>query len=174
MNDKFIYIKKSELKDLRKELWLKNDKKCPILGIEIDFDKTVIDHIHKRKDEEISENKGVIRDCIEYRTNALEGKFINAFKRYFGSDESKHPISFVQFLRNLADYIEKGALIKDGKYLVHPTEVPKEKKLSKRVFNKIAKLYKEEFPNRKELEYPKSGKITKQIRELAKKYGIEL
>jgi hypothetical protein len=42
------------------------------------------------------------------------------------------------------------------------------------VFNKIAKLYAEEYPKRKELTYPKSNKPTKQIKLLAEYYDIEL
>lgn len=58
----------------------------------------------------------------------------------------------------LADYLEK----------------PKPKKLGKRLFNKIAKLYKEEYSNRKPLEYPKSGKLTKKITELADRYNLTI
>ena len=71
-------------------------------------------------------------------------------------------------LRKLADYLEQNPT-----NLIHPRELPKAKKLGKRKFQKIAKAYAEEFPKRKPLEYPKTGKITKKIQELADKYGLE-
>ena len=168
-------MSQKDIKVLKEKLWLENDKICPLLGIEIDLEKMVLDHIHKLKSEDASEQKGTIRNAIEFRANAIEGKITNNWKRYFGADETKHPIDLPTFLRNLADYLEKGAYQDaEGNYYIHPKEVKKEPKLSKRIFNKIAKLYKEEYPKRKPLEYPKSKKITKQIKELAEKYNIDL
>ena len=63
---------------------------------------------------------------------------------------------YLYFWGELADYLEK----------------PKPKKLGKRLFNKIAKLYKEEYPNRKPLEYPKSGKLTKKFTDLVNGYNL--
>lgn len=170
-----IQLKTKDIKDTKEKLWISNGNRCPLLGIELPLDKMVLDHIHKLKSEEPSEQKGTIRNALEFRANAMEGKISNNWKRYFGADDSKHPISLPDFLRNLADYLESGAYqCEEGNFYIHPSEEPKVKKLGKREFNKILKEYKIEFPTKKPLEYPKSGKPTKQIIELAEKYGITL
>jgi len=167
----FIYLKQKDLKQLREQIWLENNKICPLLNIEIPLNKAVVDHIHKLKNEEISEQKGTIRNVIEFRANAIEGKITNIWKRYFGSDESKHPISLPQFLRNLADYLEKGAYQKDGKYYVHPTEI-KNEKISKRQYNKLKKAYEQSNKKKKFPEFPKTGKLTKPLEKLFKEFEI--
>ena len=177
-----IQMQNKDIKPLKEKLWEENDKKCPLLGIEVSLDKMVLDHIHKLKSEDLSIDKGTIRNALEFRANALEGKITNNWKRYFGSDESKHPISLPNFLRNLADYLEKGAYIEGDKAYIHPSEKKKEPNLSKKNYNKAKKLYNaEEFvPKRKNQkkkpmpEYPKSGKATKIIKEIFSKYNIEL
>lgn len=168
---KFKEMKQPEIKVLKEKIWEANDKKCPILNIEVPLEKMVLDHIHKLKNEEYSETKGVIRTALEFRVNAFFGKMENAFKRYGLEKE----YNLAEILRNAADYFDEGAYqCEEGFYYVHPNEVPKVKKLGKREFNKILKQYKIDFPTKKPLEYPKSGKPTKQIIELAEKYGIEL
>jgi hypothetical protein len=175
-------MKASEVKSLKEKLWLKNNKKCPLLEVEVELDKMALDHIHKLVSEEASDQKGTIRNAIEFRANALEGKITNNWKRYFGADESKHPIDLPTYLRNLADYLEKGAYCdEDGCYYIHPNERPREKKLSKRNYNKLKKLYEQEefIPVRKNQkkkpmpEYPKSGKMTKALSELFERFEIE-
>lgn len=166
-------MKSKDIKILKEKLHSENGGKCPLLEIEVSSDKMALDHIHKLKSEIPSEQKGTIRNAIEFRANAMEGKITNNWKRYFGADETKHPISLPDYLRNLADYLEKGAYCDDeGNYYVHPTEVPKEPKLGKREFNKIAKLFKERYPKRKPLEYPKSGKWTKLLTELKEEFEV--
>jgi hypothetical protein len=166
-------MKTKDIKILKERLYISNDRKCPILGIEVPIEKMALDHIHKLKSEGPSENKGTVRNAIEFRANALEGKITNNWKRYFGSDESKHPITLPEFLRNLADYLEAGAYVdEEGHYYIHPTEVPAEPKLGKREFTKIAKMYSEKNPTKKPLEYPKSGKWTKQLLELKEEFGV--
>lgn len=172
-------MKQKDIKSLKEKLWLKNGKKCPLLGIEVDLDKMALDHIHKLKSEDPDEQKGTVRNAIEFRANAMEGKIVNNWKRYFGADESKHPISLPDFLRNLADYLEKGAYSdEEGNYYVHPTEVPKDPKVSKRNYNKLkkefekaieeGKIKKKKFP-----EYPKSGKLTAPLKKLFEEFKIE-
>jgi len=177
---KFIEMKSKDIKPLKEKLWLSNNKKCPLLGIDVELDKMALDHIHKLVAEPYSEQKGTIRDAIEFRANAMEGKITNNWQRYFGADKSKHPISLPEYLRNLADYLEKGAYSESGEnevYYVHPNEVPKPKKVSKRNYNKLKKLYlidlKEGNVRKKFPEYPKSSKLTKDLRFLFEKYDIE-
>ena len=167
-------MKSKDIKILKEKLHEENNGICPLLGIEIPSDKMALDHIHKLKSEAPSEQKGTIRNAIEFRANSMEGKITNNWKRYFGADESKHPISLPDFLRNLADYLEDGAYCdSEGNYYVHPNEVPKESKLGKRVFNKISKLYSIKYPQRKPLEFPKLGKWTKQLKELNEEFEID-
>ena len=174
-------MKQKDIKELREKLWIRNNKKCPLLGIDIPLDKCSLDHIHKKKSDKYSENKGTIRNSIEFRSNAIEGKIANAWKRYFGSNEDNHPIELPNFLRNLADYLEEGSYIdEDGFYYIHPSEVPKEPKLSKRNFNKCKKLYNaEEFvPKRKNQKkkvfpnFPKSSKLTVGLKVLFDRFEI--
>lgn len=170
--EKLTQLKQSELKELKRQLHDAQGNICPLLKIKVPLDEMVVDHKHKLKSNPAGPNgDGLVRGAIEFRANAMEGKISNNWKRYYGGDESKHPITLSDYLRNLADFLENPPC--EQKY-IHPSEKPKVKKLGKRVFNKIAKLYAEEYPNRKELTYPKSCKPTKKIKLLAEQYGIEL
>lgn len=170
----FVEMKASEVKPLKEKLWNKNNKKCPLLGIEVPLDKMALDHIHKLKSEDYAEQKGTIRDAIEFRANAMEGKITNNWKRYFGADETKHPISLSDYLRNLADYLERGAYEEEGIYYVHPSEVPKEPIVKKSQYNKLKKEYTLQGRVKKFPEYPKSKKLTKELKALSDEFGIPL
>jgi len=165
---KFIEMKQKDIRILKEKLWLMNDKKCPVLDKEIPLEKMALDHAHKRNDEEYSEFKGTIREALDFRTNAVLGKLENAIKRTGLSNEQDFDIG--TFLRNAADYFDKGAYVdEDGNMYIHPKEVHKEPKVSKRNYNKLKKEYsgKRKFP-----EYPKSGKLTKDLEKLFKDYDI--
>lgn len=167
-------LKQKDIKSMKEKLWEENEKKCPLLGIEVELDKMVLDHIHKLKGEAPSEQKGTIRNALEFRANAMEGKITNNWKRYFGADESNHPIDLPTFLRNLADYLEKGAYqCEEGNYYIHPSEEPKASKVSKRNYNKLAKEYKLSGRKKKFPEFPKSGKLTVALKELFEEFKIE-
>ena len=167
-----LQLNQKDLRPLKEKLHNAQDGICPLLKIKVPLDQMVVDHKHKLKANPAGPNgDGLVRGAIEFRANALEGKITNNWKRYYSADESKHPISLSDYLRNLADYLENPPC--EPKY-IHPSEKPKVKKLGKRVFNKIAKLYKEEYPKRKELQYPKSCKPSKQIKMLAEHYNVEL
>jgi hypothetical protein len=172
--NKLIEMKQKDIKPLKEKLWNLNDYKCPLLGIEIPLDKMVLDHIHKLKSEEPSEQKGTIRNALEFRANAMEGKIVNNWRRYFGADEDQHPISLPDFLRNLADYLETGAYVdEDNNYYIHPSEVEKPKKLSKRNYNKLKKLYDATNRRKKFPDFPKSGKLTVALKVLFEEFNIE-
>lgn len=168
----FKELKTKDIKLLKEKLYSINNGICPLLNVPIKLDETVLDHIHKLKSEEYATNKGTIRNAIEFRANALEGKITNNWKRYFGADESKHPIDLPAFLRNLADYLEAGAYNEDGTYFIHPSEVPKAPKVKKSAYNKMVKLFKAKYPNRKVIEYPKSQKLVKQLAKLFAEFNI--
>jgi len=165
---KLIQLKQNDLKPLKQKLHSAQNNICPLLKIKVPFDQMVVDHKHKLKANPAGPNgDGLVRGAIEFRANALEGKITNNWKRMGLGKYTDLPT----YLRNLADYLENPPC--EQKY-IHPSEKPKVKKLGKRVFNKIAKLYAEEYPKRKELTYPKSNKPTKQIKLLAEHYNIEL
>lgn len=175
----FIEMKQKDIRVLKEKLWLENNKECPILKKPIPLEKCALDHIHKRNDEEYSETKGTIRTHMDFRANAVLGKLENSLKRtglIYMED-----FSIGDFLRNAADYFEAGAYQDDdGNYYVHPNEVPKIPKISKRNYNKLKKLYNDEAftPKRKNQkkkpfpEYPKSAKLSKGLKELFEKFDI--
>jgi len=165
---KLIQLKQNDLKPLKQKLHSAQNNICPLLKIKVPLDQMVVDHKHKLKANPAGPNgDGLVRGAIDRFANALEGKITNNWKRMGLGKYTDLPT----YLRNLADYLENPPC--EQKY-IHPSEKPKVKKLGKRVFNKIAKLYKEDNPKRKELVYPKSNKPTKQIKLLAEHYNIEL
>lgn len=164
-----IQLKTADLKDLRAKWFKEQNNICPILKKVVPFDKTTVDHLHKLKSEEAGiDGKGCCRGAIEFRANAIEGKISNAFKR-LGLDKE---IELPQLLRNLADYLEHNHLEDDVIY-IHPSEKVKEKKLSKKNYNKLAKLYKTSGAKSKFPEFPSSGKLTKPLEKLFTDFNIE-
>lgn len=169
--DNFINMKQSDIIVLKEKIWSDNNFKCPVLNKEVPLNKMVLDHAHKLKSELVDIDKGTIRNSLEFRVNAICGKIENNFKRY-GLDRE---IDLVQFLRNAADYFEKGSYKdEDGNYYVHPNEVSKPKKLkfSKNCYNKLIKKMFQ--ANKKLPDYPKNGVLTKSFEKLFIKYNIEI
>ena len=73
----------------------------------------------------------------------------------------------IEFLKSLILYYSK------PKYdFIHPTEKPAQKILSKKNFNIVAKLYKQKFPKRKLLVYPKSKHLTGNLRKIFDMFEI--
>ena len=168
---KYIEMKASDIRVLKEKIWLQNDKKCPVLNKEIPLEKMALDHAHKTKSEEYSETKGVIRTALDFRANAVLGKLENAIKRT-GLDKDPD-FNIADFLRNAADYFEKGAYIDENDYYyIHPNEVKKDPKISKSNYNKLKKLYTQEKRKAKFPEYPASGKLTKPLEKLFNEFEI--
>ena len=164
----FIEMKQSDIRILKEKIWLMNDKKCPVLGIERPLDKMALDHIHANKSDQYSINKGTIRTSLDFRVNAVLGKLENAIKRT-GLDKEES-FNMGAFLRNAADYFDNEPYHEDNKYFIHPLEVKKDPLVSKKNYNKLKKAYtgKAKFP-----EYPNSRKLTKLLEKLFKEYNIE-
>ena len=162
-----IQLESKEIKSL-KEKWHKEQNNiCPLLKQEFPLDKMVLDHQHKLKAELPDETgKGLCRGAIQFQANALEGKFTNAFKR-LGLDKY---IDMVDFLRNLADYLEHNK-IHEGEHYIHPTEKPRKPILMKSSYNKLVKAIdgKQKVPDYKQ----KRGNLTKALEKLFEKYGVE-
>lgn len=167
MDKTLQFVSRKDFPEIKKKLLEIQGNKCAVSKIDLKLNKeAVIDHQHKLfKDQPLGENgAGLIRGVLDFRVNSWEGKVFNAFRRY---GLHKFNLSLPQMLRALADYLERPKT-----NLVHPSEVPKAKKLGKKVFKQISQQYSLDKPKAKPLEYPKSGKVTKKLEDLAKKYNI--
>jgi len=171
-NMAYIELKTKDIKILKEKLHKQNEGICPLLGVQVPPEQMALDHIHKLKSEDYADDKGTIRNAIEFRANALEGKITNNWKRYYGADTSKHLTDLPTFLRNLADYLEAGAYTEDGDFYIHPSEVPKLPKVKKSSYNKMIKLFKIKYPKKKVPPYPKSKKLTKLMDKLFTEFDI--
>ena len=84
-------------------------------------------------------------------------------------------VSFEIYLRNLSEY-----LTKDHHPILHPSHAPKPRKLQKRSFQELLKLieahnhYAKKYKARKIRIplFPKSGKLTKKLKELYEQFKI--
>ena len=150
-----IYLKRSELKDVKLKLLKQQNYTCPLCGRTIDESNSVVDHLHKKKyDPVVRWGAGCVRKVLCNNCNRAEGKIANLVKRFKLPNE---------YFSNLLNYWSQPCTD-----MVYPTEVPKEPKIGKREFNRLNKLYKEKTG--KELVFPKSGKWTKKLKELREKY----
>jgi hypothetical protein len=167
------YLSQKELTELRKKLYEDNPI-CPILKEERPLEQMALDHIHGSHRSIYPETNKLIRALIDTNINVLIGKIENQWLRMPKEIKEKHKLSDI--LVQIANYIDKHEKVENcrvyGELLGHPTEKPKEKKLSKRLFNKLNKLYMEKYPKRKELLYPKSGKATKEIKRLLEEFEL--
>jgi len=147
-----------QLSLIREHLLKKQKGKCAICDRKAV--RPVVDHHHKKK----VMGSGKIRGVLCATCNTFLARIENNFKRHLIPEKL-----LPECIRHLADYIEQKTT-----NWIHPSEKPKVKKLGKRVFQAIAKAHAEASPKAKKLEYPKSGKPTKRLIELAKKYKIDI
>lgn len=148
----------NKLKEFRKEQYDKQNGICPILKEWVPFEDVVVDHLHGKKTDIAGEgNAHMVRGIIHNYANACEGKFLSRFKR---SGLSKF-ISFPDYLRNLADYLDNPPLFGSG--YVHPEGKPKMKAFGKREFNRVIKYWSQIYPRRKPpiwKDKGRNGKVT--------------
>jgi len=137
---------------------------CPLCGNTVV--RPVLDHQHKQRKSDPNgiNGNGLIRGVLCSDCNSTEGKIWNAIGRYLGARDVQ---SRVKFLQNLIEYYQSGYYP-----LIHPNEAIKEKDVSKLNFNKLNKLYKLKYPKKKPLVYPKSKKLTKQLKVLFEEFNI--
>jgi hypothetical protein len=161
-----IFIKTTDLATIRKELLEKQNYICPITKEKLTVESAVVDHKHKQyKDQEIGKDgMGMIRGALHRQVNVLEGKISNSYTRL---GLHKLDISLSDILRNLADYLEQ-----ETTNIVHPSELPKPRKITKTCYGKLVKKLKEEEYKNKLPEYPKSQLLTKALQELFEKYNV--
>lgn len=156
-------LKASEISTVREEILNEQNGCCKMCGDEITEDSGVsLDHQHKTSKETIGvDGAGLIRGVLCRSCNVWEGKIWNNTTRY---RQPKDVQDRIDFLESLIEYY------KDGTFnMIHPSEKKKPKKISKRNFNKLKKLYtgRAKFP-----EFPKLGKLTKGLEKLFEKYEI--
>jgi hypothetical protein len=159
-----IQLENKDLKPFREKLAKEQDLICPICGMKRELSEFVVDHQHKTKNEKNGENgAGMVRGVICKYCNSAEGMMLKVFKRsgLYGC------ISYSEFLSNLGRYLQQPPT-----EFIHPSEKIKPEKLGKRLFNKLKKEYSKKYPKRKPLEYPKSGKITKNIELLLEEFDL--
>ena len=160
-------LTQSKIKDLREEILKKQNFKCAICGKDIsNLDGASLDHQHRiSKSQEIGEDgAGLIRGVLCRDCNVLEGRIWNNSTRY---KQFKTVKERIEFLKHLIKYYEQ------EKYpYIHPTEKVKPKDVSKFNFNKMIKLFKEKYPKRKVPCYPKSKKLTVQLKKLFDEFNI--
>lgn len=156
-------LKSNEKSKLREELLNKQFGKCDICKSKITEDSGAsLDHQHKLKSETNGEDgAGLIRGVLCRSCNILEGKWWNNTQRY---KQARTVQDRINLLEQLIEYYKSGTYP-----IIHPNEIPKDPKISKRNYNKLKKVYnkKAKFP-----EYPKSGKLTKSLKKLFEEFNI--
>lgn len=169
-------LKTKDIKTIKQMLLEKQGYRCAICGKELTLENSVLDHQHKQRksDKNGVNGDGLVRGVLCQEDNLSEGKIWNSTSRFQGA---RTPQDRINWLRKLIEYYSK-----DPYPYIHPTEVKKEKKISKRQFNRLQKAYKEAFLEEqktrknpkefKQLEFPKTGKLTKNLRELFEKFEI--
>ena len=169
-------IKPEELVKIRAFFHKKLNKGiCPILKKHYGVDEMVVDHAHTANSNNLGkpEEAGLIRGVIHRQANTMEGKITNSFIR---CGLHKFDITLPEFLRHLADFIEKPTMTHLG--YIHPNEAPKGKFLKKTCINQLVKAYEIKYPGRKLPEvllYKKWTKGRKKGKEKGKKLtaGLE-
>ena len=160
-------LKTNEIKTIRDDVLKQQDFKCAICGKDLrGVDGISLDHQHKlNKSQELGDDgAGLIRGVLCRECNVLEGKIWNNGSRY---KQFKSVQERIIWLQKLINYYSK-----ENYDMVHPSEKPIEKDLSKRQFNKLQKMFSIKYPKKKVLEFPKSRKLTKKLDKLFKEFNI--
>ena len=153
ITDDEIQLKANQVKFVRDGLLEKQKGVCPICARSVKL--PVLDHFHTKRHNGDGKVRGVLCNTCNRMIGVIEN---NALKN--GINFSDLP----SFLRLCADYASK-----DHYPYIHPSEVQREPKVSKRNYNQLKKAYdkKAKFP-----EYPASAKLTKRLAELFNEYNI--
>ena len=163
----YIQLKSKDIPKYRDMIIKEQNGLCAICKEELKKDGSGVslDHQHKTKREIVGVNgAGLIRGVLCRNCNVFEGKIWNNSKR-FGKFET-----LPQFLRNVADYLEK-----DNYPYIHPSESPPTIKVSKRQYNKLAKAYANQSKLTAKLPpFPKKRKPSKKLLGLFKRFEIPI
>ena len=162
ITSEYIQLKTKDIPIYRKQLMEEQNGLCAVCQEPLSGSGISLDHQHKTLAQPIGQNGGgLIRGVLCRDCNVFEGKIWNNSKRY-----NKHD-NLPQFLRLLADYLEK-----DNYPLIHPSEAPKPKKVSKRQYNKLVKAYDASTLTAKIPDFPGKRKISKKLLTLFERFEI--
>jgi len=106
-------LKTKDIASTRRSLLERQQFKCAVCGYECLEEQAVLDHDHK---------DGHVREALHRGCNAVEGKIVNAMRRYAIKDTRA-------FLEGLVKYHEKHATNRSG--LIHPTHKTPEEKVAR-------------------------------------------
>jgi hypothetical protein len=131
----FIWAAKSKTIPVLRDIYLHKQKGlCAICNKPVK-DET-LDHMHQKK----VKGTGFIRQVLCNTCNTFLARVENNAARHNLTNDELPDV-----LRRMAQHLES------QKNVIHPTEVPKRKKVGKREWNRIVKYYFKAFPNRKTL-----------------------
>ncbi len=155
-------LKSKNIPETRNKILKEQDNRCMLCNNDITENSGAsLDHQHMTSKETIGENgAGLVRGVLCRACNVMEGKIWNNSKRFGLHDDLSN------WLRTLADYLDK-----DNYPLIHPSEEPKDPKVSKRNYNKLKKLYNLSGKKAKFPEYPKSSKLTIKLKVLFEEFS---
>jgi len=152
-----VQITNKQLDQVRTELKQNQNNKCLLCERDFDYYDLVacVDHQHYGNE--------LIRGCLCLQCNRIEG----VIWKYAQQAKANLPNGEKQWLNNLIKYLDQ-----ETRY-IHPSAIPKPKKIKKSSFNKMVKLFNEKYPNKKSPVYPKSGKLTKKTELLFQEFRIQ-
>ncbi len=153
-----IQLKSSDIANLRTEILEIHQKGVCLICGEVP-QRPCLDHSHTKR----VKGTGLIRGVLCSSCNIFIAKSENNCSRY-GFSQKVLP----KILRSMANYLE-------GVHYpyIHPSEAPPVPKLMRRSYNKLKTVHQNAsgygtFPN-----FPKSGKMIKQLQKLYDHYDIE-
>ena len=130
--DFIVQLKSKTIKTMRETLLSKQKGLCTVCGKPV-RDPT-LDHEHIKK----VRGTGLIRSTVCSRCNTYIARIEN--------NAARHGIK----LRELPDVLRRMAShLEDQKDMIHPSEVPKRKKVGARDWNRVRKYYFDVFPGRR-------------------------
>ena len=119
-------LKTKDIKTIKQMLLEKQGYRCAICGKELTLENSVLDHQHKQRksDKNGVNGDGLVRGVLCQEDNLSEGKIWNSTSRFQGA---RTPQDRINWLRKLIEYYEQ-----EPYPYIHPSEVKKEKDVSKK------------------------------------------
>ena len=149
-------LKQSEIAKMREQILNDQEGICPLCNNPIPEGTACLDHEHRRR----IRGSGQLRAVLCRNCNTFLGKLENNSKRCNITLKDLPKV-----LRRTSKY-----LLKEHKPFIHPSEREKTAKLNLTSYNNLRTKYKGrgQFPD-----YPKSGTLTRRLKELFEKYQLE-
>jgi len=162
----YIEMKQKDIIILRAQILKDQNGCCALCGEPITEKSGIsLDHQHGKKSEINGEDgKGLIRGVLCRGCNVEEGKIWNSMNRYLQPENVQNRI---EWLESLIEYYKTPNYNR-----IHPSEVPKNPKFTKRCYLKLKKEYllsskRGKFPNY-------TGKLTKPLTKLFELFKIKV